>query len=92
MSRGRLVTAGASRLNSEDPFYWRFLEFGWNPNGGKGRSLRKKAAHRRVSGSKIPGGKFLTDSVKKFPQVVEVFKTQVGRWLDKLNDGGKVQP
>lgn len=35
---------------------------------------------------------FLAASAGKFPQALEIFKAQVGRWLDKVNQSGKVQP
>ena len=35
---------------------------------------------------------FLVPAVGKFPQALEEFKTQVGRWLEKLNATGKATP
>ena len=41
---------------------------------------------------KMAKREFLKPAAAKLPAALEIFKTQVGRWLDKLNDGGKVQP
>lgn len=41
---------------------------------------------------KMAKREFLQPAAAKLPAALEIFKTQVGRWLDKLNDGGKVQP
>jgi HK97 gp10 family phage protein len=35
---------------------------------------------------------FLTKGARKFPQVVAIFKTEVGRWIAKTNSTGKVRP
>jgi HK97 gp10 family phage protein len=35
---------------------------------------------------------FLRGADNKFPQAVAVFQAQVGRWLDKVNQAGKVEP
>jgi HK97 gp10 family phage protein len=75
-----------------DPFYWRWLEFGWNPaRAGESRAQRRKL-NRAGASKRRPGDKFLTNAASKLPQALEVFKKQVGVWLQKVNASGKVTP
>jgi hypothetical protein len=92
LKRTKAAYNGRTKIDPKDPFYWRWLEFGWNPNGGKNRSSRQKRSHRLLKGSRIPGAKFLTRASSEFPRALKVFQTQVGAWLDKVNQTGQVQP
>lgn len=80
---------GAKSRN--DPFYWRWQEFGWTP-ASKGVSKRQRRAENRAGvAKKIPGKRFLTNAALKLPQALQVFQTQVGRWLQKVQSSGKVE-
>jgi HK97 gp10 family phage protein len=78
---------GAKSRN--DPFYWRWLEFGWNP-ASKGVSKKQRRRDNRAGGSKkIAGRRFLTSGGDKLGQALEVFQQQLGRWITKVNVTGK---
>lgn len=92
----RMVRASQRGANSRlDPFYWRFQEFGWTPATGP-RGNAGKRARRKVSRSgaepRIQGKRFMRDSAAQLPAALEIFKTHIGRWIDKTNRTGKVIP
>ena len=77
----------------DDPFYWRFLEFGWNPasqrTGGTGRAgARQRRALNKSTDTKIrTGWRFLQEGAKKLPQALQVFIAKIGPAIDKLDKG-----
>lgn len=72
----------------DDPFYWRFLEFGWIPRA-PGKALkggaRKKAAARKESASKkIAGRSFIEKALSnKRQQAIDAMGERLQRELDK---------
>lgn len=73
-----------------DPFYWRWLEWGWNP-ARRGESKRsRRALNKSGSPKRVQGRKFLTNSAGKLGQALGVFQEQFGRWIEKVNASGKV--
>ena len=70
----------------DDPFYWKFLEFGWIPRkialkGGE----RKKAAQRaKDAARKIPGRSFIADALKnKRSEALSAMERRLLRELEK---------
>lgn len=77
---------GAKSKN--DPFYWRWLEFGWTP-ASKGVSTKQRRKDNKAGAAKkITGRRFLTNAAAKLPQALEVFKTSVTKWIAKVNSSG----
>jgi HK97 gp10 family phage protein len=80
-----------------DPFYWRWLNFGWNPagyaTGGYGRYGRRLRRKMNKSGSpKIRSGfRFLEAGARKLGQALEIFKAKIGPQIQRLNGGKDVQ-
>lgn len=74
--------------NPNDPFYWRFLEFGWTPasgpRGNAGKRGRRQAL-RAGAPRKIPGFRFLQNSASKLGAALQVFTTRLQAALAKLN-------
>lgn len=80
--------------NPNDPFYWRFLEFGWTPaNRSHGRGKAGIRARRKLSraGAKPdqPGRKFLKAGADVLNAALEAFKAAIGPQLAKLNRNPK---
>lgn len=74
--------------NPNDPFYWRWLEFGWNPGGGdKSRAgkRRRRAMNRQGLAKQKPGAKFLTGAAKMLPAALQVFLAKLRPAIEKLN-------
>lgn len=87
--------AARGNKSPNDPFYWRFLEFGWTP-ASKRTGLATKRA-RRTSlragvARQIPGKKFLSNSASKLSDALDIFNAQVTKWINKTNATGKVEP
>lgn len=81
---------GAKRgvKSPNDPFYWRWLEFGWNPGGGdKSRAgkRRRREMNRRGLAKQKPGAKFLTGAAKMLPAALNVFIAKLRPAIAKLN-------
>lgn len=80
-----------------DPYYWRWLNFGWNPAGystggyGKyGKRLRRKM--NKAGADKIRSGfRFLEAGARKLGQALDIFKSKIGPQIHKLNSGKDVQ-
>lgn len=75
----------------DDPYYWRWLEFGWNPaskaTGGFGKKGKAERRKLNKSGSEKArkGFEFLQTGAKSLPQALEVFKVSIARAIERLN-------
>lgn len=86
---------GAARgaKSSSDPFYWRWLEFGWNPagkdTGGRGKAgQRQRRELNRSTDVKIRSGfRFLQSGADRLGQALKVFTEKLRPAIDKLNKG-----
>lgn len=85
----RAQRGGKSR---DDPFYWRWQEFGWTPASGprKGLAGRRAAAQRRRArrsgqAPRIPGAKFLQRATAALPRALERFEAVLGPQIKRLN-------
>lgn len=91
----RLGKAGAR--NPNDPFYWRFQEFGYTAVGSKkiagGKRSRERERKKRVSTGKarwIEGKHFLRDSANNSASLaVDVFMASVVPQIEKLDAKGR---
>lgn len=77
-----------------DPFYWRWLEFGWNPASGETGGARGNAGKRyrrklnAQSPSKIRSGfRFLASGAARLDDALKVFTAKLRPAIDKLNKG-----
>jgi len=81
--------------NPNDPFYWRWLNFGWNPAGADrtaaGKRERRKLNNRGVAKAK-QGARFLEAGARMLGQALRVFEQQIGPRIQKLNAGKNAQP
>lgn len=69
--------AGRSGNNPKDPFYWRWMEFGWRPGVAKGgvRGRRRE----------VPGRRFLQGAASRLQSVVPVIEERLSRAVATLN-------
>ena len=77
-----------------DPFYWRWLNFGWTPAGRKrGRAGINARRRARAAGrsSAVSGVQFLEAGAAKLEQALQVFISKIGPQIQKLNGGKGVQ-
>lgn len=90
----RPAKKGARGAKSKtDPFYWRFLEWGWNPastaTGGSGKA--GKAQRRKLNKStdaKVRSGfRFLQAGAARLGDALRVFTAKLQPAIDKLNKG-----
>lgn len=97
--RGRLVSRGqfrgSSRDNPDDPYYWRWINFGWNPASG-GNTLADKRRRRKINDMRSPktkgGYRFLEEGAKALNRALEIFTREIGPRIAKLNQGKNAQP
>lgn len=92
--KGQKVRDSARGAQSrDDPFYWRWLEFGRKARAGTPASkgvIRGRKARRAVGA--IAPMRFLQGAAKRLPEALRIFQTQVGAWIDRVNRSGKVDP
>lgn len=64
---------GAKRgaKSAHDPFYWRWINFGWRPAGKGARS--------------VPGAKFMEAGAAQLSAALDAFKAAIGPQIAKLN-------
>lgn len=74
--------------NYRDPFYWRWLNFGWNPRG-PGGGIGAAGAHRKLlqrGGAKAkPGAEFLQAGARMLGAALAEFTKRIGPAIAKLN-------
>jgi len=76
------------KVDPRDPFYWRFLEFGWNP-AGFDRTKAGKRERRRLNAIGAPkrkaGAEFLQTAAKRLPAALPVIEAKLRTAIAKLN-------
>lgn len=91
---------GAKRgaKSKDDPFYWRWLEFGWTPATGPRRSgpgasagARRRAVRRTSGAPAIPGRGFLQAGAQRLQQALQVFADKIGPQIERLAKKGEAQ-
>ena len=85
---GKLKVRGGRIRVADDPFYWRFLEFGWIPRGRgqalKGGKRKKDAQRARDAGRKIAGRSFIGKALEnKRNEAIDAMGARLQRELDK---------
>lgn len=93
--RNRRQVRATQRGTLNDPFYWRWLEFGWNPGGGDRSRAGKRARrqlNRQTSTKQVAGRRFLRNAGARLPEAIPVVRAALARWIDKTNRSGKVTP
>lgn len=94
----RPVKSGArGAKNPKDPYYWRWINFGWNPSAGLNRNstaARRERRARTIAGDpKVKQGhRFLEGGAKMLQQALAVFVREIGPRIQKLNSGKDAQP
>lgn len=97
---------GSGFKNPNDPYYWQWLEFGRAARAGA--AIRSRVARVKQAGVVLVKGvrfhratravgairpfRFLQSGAKKLPKSLEIFKKQVGDWIEKVNTTGKITP
>lgn len=77
-----------------DPFYWRWIEFGWNParsSDGAGRAGRvyRRQLLRQGGAKRVPGVGFLQAGAKRLNDALAIFVRQIGPAIARLNNKGQ---
>jgi HK97 gp10 family phage protein len=89
----RPAKVGARGAKSrDDPFYWRWLEFGWTPatgprgrGAGRGAAVRARRMARRGGGAPaIAGRGFLRAGAQRLQQALQVFTQKIGPQIERL--------
>jgi len=76
--------------NPNDPFYWRWLNWGWNPaakSDGVGKAgVRSRSKLNKMGASKRKAGaRFLEAGATKLSDALQVFVKVIGPQIQKLN-------
>ncbi|MDO8319079.1 HK97-gp10 family putative phage morphogenesis protein [Rhodoferax sp.] len=86
--------ANKGAKNPNDPFYWRWLEFGRKARAGVPmRAPIKGVSRGRRALSKvgiIHPMRFLASGARKFPEALLAIEGVVSKWFAKINQSGKV--
>ena len=76
--------------NPNDPFYWRFIEFGTKPRrkGERSQSIvrgRLKTRRHRTNTGATKAYKFLQRGADMLPQALEIFEREIGPAIQKFD-------
>lgn len=76
--------------NPSDPFYWRWLQFGWNPAAGRNRFSRAAKRDRRRlnqtgAAKRVPGARFLEAGAAQLGAALNVIIPKLQQAIAKLN-------
>lgn len=90
-------TFGASLLagarNPNDPFYWSFINYGWNPASGDRFGKAAKRARRKLSAASIKtnrhvaGRFFMEQGAKRLPEAKDIILSKLRLAVEKLDRG-----
>lgn len=85
--------ADSGTKSRNDPYYWRWLEFGRSARAARPmrapiKGVRGRRGSRAV-GYIRPFG-FLAAGARKFPEALRVIEAAVTKWMAKINSSGKV--
>lgn len=87
------------KVDPRDPFYWRWLEFGWNPASGRtgGRYGRQGKKYRRNLnelgvGKMKPGARFLSQAAGRLLAALPVIESALAPAVAKLNQRRAAAP
>lgn len=69
--------------NPGDPFYWRWLEFGWRPRGAVVRGKSRPAS--ASAGRRVPGFKFLQAGANYLASALPVILDRMRREIEKYD-------
>jgi len=90
--RGALVKESQRGKDSEnDPYYWRWLEFGRKEKTFFRRSRKTKKLRKIVVG-KIDAFEFLQKAANKLPESLNVIETKLSTWFEQVNSTGNTKP
>jgi hypothetical protein len=82
----RPAKGGARGAKSyRDPFYWRWLNWGWNPRGQGGGSSARLAHRKRAGAKSKPGAEFLESGARMLSAALAEFTKRIGPAIEKLN-------
>jgi len=79
--------------SNTDPFYWQWLEFGWNPAGRRtgGRGAAGRRYRRKLNATTNPkirtGWGFLQAGAGKLREALQIFIQKIGPAIEKLDKG-----
>lgn len=85
------------RLSEHDPYYWRWLNFGWTPSsnatGGAGKigKAQRRKLSKKGGATAVPGAHFLERGADKLREALEVFTAKIGPQIQRLNGGKRVE-
>jgi hypothetical protein len=74
-----------------DPFYWRWLNFGWYAGGRGNKRLKFAGESHRIGSRQVRGVGFLEAGARQLGQALQVFISKIGPQIQKLNGGKDVQ-
>lgn len=77
--------------NPNDPFYWSFQNFGWNPARKGERKKTRRALVKAGAAKRIPGKRFLEKAAEKLPEALKAFENAASKWFQKINSSGSVK-
>lgn len=64
-----------------DPFYWKFINYGWSPGNRKKTTKRKKARTVKAPLYSIRGVKFIESGATKLPESLKIIETEFVKFI-----------
>ena len=64
-----------------DPFYWKFINYGWSPGNRKKTTKRKKARTVKAPLYSIRGVKFIESGATKLPESLKIIEAEFVKFI-----------
>ncbi len=64
-----------------DPFYWKFINYGWSPGNRKKTTKRKKARTVKAPLYSIRGVKFIESGATKLPESLKIIEVEFVKFI-----------
>lgn len=71
-----------------DPFYWKFINYGWSPGNRKKTTKRKKARTVKAPLYSIRGVKFIESGATKLPESLKIIEAEFVKFIKAQDNAG----
>ncbi len=67
--------------SKKDPFYWKFINYGWSPGNRKKKNKKGKLRVVKQPAYSIRGVRFLESGAKKLPESLKIIETEFVKFI-----------
>lgn len=73
--------ASLGAKSKKDPFYWKFINYGWSPGNRQKKNKKGKLRVVKQPAYSIRGAKFMESGAKKLPESLKIIETEFVKFI-----------